>query len=322
MRWAGRATFLRILPFAGLGLAIALLACFVDLRAALAALAAADPGWIAAAVVATLVAPLIVGVKLAVVAQMADLDLRLTRCVSAVLGAVTLNAILPGRGGDFVRASFLATGPGTLPPLLGAVLLERFVDVFVLGAMALLASAAPGAPAGAIPWLAAGACLSAGCGALAMALGHRLPWPRGAGVAERALRFGQAARALLARPRLAALLVLASLASWIDSVVVMGCCLRAVDAPVPPVGLLRATPIAILAGIAPVSVGGIGTRDAALALLLAPYAPAESLVAGGFAYTALTSGFLGVLGGLALGLEARSRTRPGVGSTAPTGRRT
>jgi uncharacterized protein (TIRG00374 family) len=111
------------------------------------------------------------------------------------------------------------------------------------------------------------------------------------------------------KPGLAAALVLVSLASWVNNVVVMGFCLRAVGAELPIIAVARATPIAILAGILPVSVSGIGTRDTALMLLLSDYGQQTQIVAGAFGYTVLTSWFLAAFGLAALGGETLRRVR-------------
>lgn len=297
-----RRAVLTALPFVGLALTLFILSRLVDLGTAFTALATARWDWTAAAMFMTLLAPFIVAVKLWLVLRIIDYPTTVARCWSAVLAAVTLNAVLPGRGGDFVRAAFLAEGPGTLGLLVGAVMLERLIDVFTLGLLALIASFGGGA--GVIPWVAAAACAAA-VGAIGiMSLGHRLPYK-----ADLAERVGRSARRMYARPGLAAALVFTSLLSWVNNVAAMDFALRAVGAELPWVAVARAAPIAILAGIVPVSVSGIGTRDTALMLLLSPYGQKEAIVAGAFGYTVLMSWFLAAFGLLALGRETLRRVR-------------
>lgn len=297
-----RRLVLGALPFLGLALTLYILGRLVNLTAALSALASAQWDWAAAAIFMTLLAPVIVAVKLWFVLKIIDYPASVARCWSAVLAAVTLNAVLPGRGGDLVRAAFLAEGPGTLGLLVGAVMLERFVDVFTLGLSSLLASI--GGDAGVVPWIATLACAAAVGAVGVMSLGHKLPFK-----ADLAERVGRSARQMFRKPGLALALVLVSLASWVNNVVVMGFCLRAVGAELPVVAVARATPIAILAGILPVSVSGIGTRDTALLLLLSDYGQQTQVVAGAFGYTVLTSWFLAAFGLAALGRETLRRVR-------------
>lgn len=291
-----------ILPLLGLPLALWQLGQLVDLRQTLRTLAAARGDYATAAMVLTVLAPIIVAFKLRFVLRIIDYPASFERCWSAVLAAVTLNAILPGRGGDLVRAAFLAEGPGTLGLLVGAVMLERLVDVFTLGLLALVASIGGGA--GIIPLLAVVVCVAALSAVGAMSLGHRMPIK-----AEHAERVGRAAQQMFRRPRLMAGLVGTSILSWAGNIGIMDLCLRAVGAELPVIEVVRATPIAILAGIVPVSVSGIGTRDTALLLALSPLGNAEAIVAGSFGYTVLTSWFLAAFGVAALGKETLRRAR-------------
>jgi hypothetical protein len=268
----------------------------------MATLAEARWDWGAAAVAMTLLAPVVVGVKLWIVLRIIDFPTTISRCGSAVLAAVTLNAVIPGRGGDLVRAAFLADEPGTVGVLLGAVLLERVIDVGTLGLLALIASVGGGA--GWVPWLAAAACAASLVAIVVLAIGHRVPIRP-----ELAERVGRTARRMLQRPALALALVGSSLLSWINNVAIMGFCLRAVGATTGWVDIARATPIAILAGIAPISVSGIGTRDTAMLLLLRGHGADAAITAGSFGYTILTSWFLAAFGIAALGRETLRRTR-------------
>lgn len=297
-----RRIILAILPFIGLALTVFILSRLVNLGDVLAILAVARLDWSLAAVAMTLLAPVIVGIKLWIVLRIIDYPATVSRCWSAVLAAVTLNAVLPARGGDFMRAAFLADGPGTLGLLLGAVMLERLIDVFTLGLLSLLASI--GGQAGIVPWIASAACVSAVIAIGIMSLGHRLPFK--AALAE---RVGRAARKLFVRPGLAVALLLTSLLSWINNVALMDFCLRAVGAILPLVAVLRATPVAILTGILPISISGIGTRDTAMMLLLSNFGQNEAVVAGAFGYTILTSWFIAAFGLAALGRETLRRYR-------------
>ena len=85
--------------------------------------------------------------------------------------------------------------------------------------------------------------------------------------------------------------------------------LRALHLQVPAAAAARATLIPILAGIVPVSVSGIGTRDTAFVLLLGDYAPSDSIAAASVMYTALTMWLLALSGLGALDRESLGRTR-------------
>lgn len=295
-----RRGWLALLPFVGLVAALALVVWLIDVEAAGAALVSADLRWLAAALALALVASALVAGKLFVLLRAVDEPRPLARCWSAVMAAVTLNAVLPGRGGDLVRAVFLVEGAGSLPVLLGAVLFERLVDVTALGLLVAGLSALRGVDGWTVVGLGVAA---AGLAVVAvLSLGGRLPFKP-----ELGERLGRASSRLLRRPAVAALLLGLSVLTWGNNLALLVCALFAAGVDLPLLDVLRAGPVAILAGILPVSVSGIGTRDAALLLLLGgaglPEATAGAVAAGGLLYTVANYWFLALVGGAALGPE-------------------
>jgi uncharacterized membrane protein YbhN (UPF0104 family) len=282
---------------------LALVVWLVDLAAVAATMVSADPVWLAGAVAFALVGPAIAAVKLRLLLIAVELPVSMRRCVSAVLAAITLNAVVPGRGGDFIRAVFLTDTREAFGVVLGAVLLERIIDVFVLGALAVGLSLSLG-NAGAPTWLGIGACGAAIAAFLALASGHRSPIAR-----ETAERVGRAVRSVCRRPRILLATVCFSALTWVDIMAVMVCCFRAVRSIVPLEAIVQSTPIAILAGSVPISVSGIGTRDGAMLLLLRSYGSDAEVVAASFLYTAVIFGFLPLIGFLAFGREMLRKLR-------------
>jgi uncharacterized membrane protein YbhN (UPF0104 family) len=266
-------------------------------------MASADPAWLVGAVAFALLCPTFAAVKLRLLLIAVELPMSLRRCLSAVLAAVTLNAVVPGRGGDFIRAVFLTDTRATFGVVLGAVLLERIIDVFVLGALAAGLSLSIG-DAGAPTWLGFGACGAAIAAFLVLASGHRSPIAR-----ETAERVSRAVRSVCGRPRILAATVFVSALTWVANLGVMVCCFQAVRSIVPLVAIAQSTPIAILAGSAPISVSGIGTRDGAMLLLLRSYGRDAEVVAASFLFTAIIFGFLPLVGFLAFGRETLRKLR-------------
>jgi len=282
---------------------LALVVWLVDPGAVAATMASADPAWLAGAVAFVLLAPPLASGKLRFLLIAVDLPLSMRRCVSAVLAGITLNAVVPGHGGDFIRAVFLTDTREAFGVVLGAVLLERLIDIFVLGALAVGLSLSLG-NTGAPTWLGFGACGAASAAFLILASGHRSPI-----APETAERVSRAVRAVCGRPRILLATVLVSLLTWVDVVCVMVCCFRAVRSIVPLAAILQTTPIAILAGTAPISVSGIGTRDGAMLLLLRSYGVDAEVVAAAFLFTAIVFGFLPLVGFLAFGREMLRKLR-------------
>jgi uncharacterized membrane protein YbhN (UPF0104 family) len=291
------------LPLAGMIGSLGLVVWLADPAAVVATMASADPVWLAGAVAFALLCPAIAAAKLRLLLIAVELPVSMRRCVSAVLAAITLNAVVPGRGGDFIRAVFLTDTREAFGVVLGAVLLERVIDVFVLGALAVGLSLGLG-NAAAPTWLGLGACGAAIAAFLVLASGHRSPIAR-----ETAERVGRAVRSVCRRPRILLATVFFSALTWVDIVGAMLCCFRAVRSIVPLAAVSQSTPIAILAGSAPISVSGIGTRDGTMLLLLRSYGSDAEVVAASFLFTAIIFGFLPLVGFAAFGRETLRRLR-------------
>lgn len=289
------------MPFVGLILGVTALVLLVDVRGAAAALMTADPLWLLACAALALNATLLVGAKLWAVVRIVAVPRTVRETWSAVMAGLTLNAVLPGRGGDLVRAVFLAREPGTLTVLLGAVLVERLIDVGTLGVLVLLT----GVGLDSITAIAVGVVLAAvGGGAMLAVLGPRSPIRPDLGE-----RLARTARQVVERPGWTALATVLSLLAWANNAALMLCAMRAVDVTVPAGPALRATAVAILAGVVPVTISGIGTRDTALVWLLRTYEQGEGLAAAGLIYTAFVYWFLALIGAAALGGETLRTVR-------------
>ena len=71
---------------------------------------------------------------------------------------------------------------------------------------------------------------------------------------------------------------------------------KAFDDTVSSAHIFAATPPSILAGILPVSLWGVGTRDGALAYYLQAVTAPENALSAGFFYTVLVYWLLGLIG--------------------------
>lgn len=289
------------LSLAGLVLALYALHRLVDLPRVIAVLREADGGWVAAGAGLSFIAPVLVAWRLHLLVDMSGVPSSAVRAWNAVMAGVTLNLLLPLRGGDAVRAVVLATRREQVPSLFGVVLLERFLDVFTLGLLALLASLG-GFSAATVPAL--GACVAALVVIVVLGAGGRLPVKR-----ELGEQVGRAARVLRGRPGVALASVVLGLGGWVANVSVMVAALRAVGAAGPVVDVFRATPVAILVGVVPVTVGGIGTRDTAMVTLLDHWGMGERVAAAAFVYTLLNFFLQAAVGLLSLGVESLRHIR-------------
>ena len=88
----------------------------------------------------------------------------------------------------------------------------------------------------------------------------------------------------------------------------MGFLIKAFDDSVSSTHVFAATPPSIIAGIVPVSLWGVGTRDGSLAYFLQGVTEPENAVSAGFFYTVLVYWLLGLIGLPAL-FFARRKTK-------------
>ncbi len=285
-----------VIPPVGMTIALLGLAAAVDLSAVVRAMTGVHPGWIAIALILCLLNTLIASLRLRFFLAAAGTSRSLRRCWSAVMAGLTLNAFLPSRAGDLVKGVFLADGPDQRRTLLGVVLVERVFDVLILGALACTAAILMAWHSAA---LMAGVLTALPIGAfLLLRYAHRLPAFR-----ETFERLGRGARAVTSRPGPLFTAIGFAAWLWLNNTIVIWCLLNATGSSVRPGIVAAAVPLAIFIGLLPVSISGIGTRDAALAALLHGVAEPEAVVAAAMLYTVLGYWMLAAIGALTLRAE-------------------
>jgi uncharacterized membrane protein YbhN (UPF0104 family) len=202
-----------------------------------------------------------------------------------VLAGNTLNLVLPSKLGDVAKGWFLARAAAV--PLrrgLVAAVAEKVLDLGGLCAILLAATAARGLARD--PLVVAAV---AGSAALVLAVAGALARPVPAGLARRlparvralAADWAEIRAGWVTRPgRLAAILVLTA-GLWTLHVVQILVFFRAAGARAPALAVFALVPVAILVGLLPLSLAGLGTRDAALVYLFAGLDRPEVLAAVG-----------------------------------------
>lgn len=297
---SGRRLAARLIPAAGLLAAVSVLSRTVDLRATLGLLATVDAGSLAVAFALLGVLVGLATLKVRAVWASAGMVRGLRRIGAAILGSATLNLFVPGRGGDLFRAVALSDGRQQVLPAVGAVAVERLLDLGTLGLLGLVIGAATA------NWTTAGlsaALLLALAVALGgLAIGVRLPLLEG-----RLAPVRQVVGTLALHPRSLAGATLLSLVAWCGNMVLLLVCLRAFDVDLPALEILAVAPLAILTAIVPVSISGLGTRDLVLVTLLG--GPGERVAAGALLYGVVQSIALPLLGSVVLGREGLASYR-------------
>ena len=189
------------------------------------------------------------------------------RTLHAVVATWPLAIVVPSRAGDFARPLYLKPEV-PLTSGVGSVLAGKMIDAQNLALFAAVGCVVIGMTAPA--FAAVGVWLGIGALGLAMVLSAhrivRLPVFRRR--PERVEQMVLGLRALGTKPAVYVGLVLLSLASWANVSLIVTLLLTAFGAPVSFLFVWALFPFANFVGSIPVTLGGLGTRDAAFLIAL------------------------------------------------------
>jgi uncharacterized membrane protein YbhN (UPF0104 family) len=229
-------------------------------------------------------------------------DLSFVTAFRLIMACWPLSTFTPSKGSDLAKAYFLR---GRIPVglVLSSVLVERWLDVVTLLVFCLAGAIGFGWTELALP---AAGLLAVSLAAVPILFASRRLVP--AKLRPKADRLLEAWRQLARRPGLLALVLSLTVANWLASVVQTWLFYQALGAAVPFPRLLAALPAAIFVGLLPVTVMGMGTRDAALIGLMAGDAPRAVSLGVGLLYS-LCGYWLPGLAGLPFLRQALRRPR-------------
>lgn len=223
-------------------------------------------------------------------------DATITACVQAQYAGLVANLGLPGlAGGDLVRAAYLAPLVGTARVALASVA-DRLIDTAVIVLLIVVALPIAGVPPALQGTVEQGGWWLGGLGVIGIVSIVALVWLRPhEGLARKidaALAEARARRGAIA---IAALMSVAVQSAFVMTNVWLA---RQVGVTTIVAAWFVAWPLSKLIAILPISLGGIGVREAALVSLLAPFgAPREAVLASGILWQAVlaVSGLLGLI---------------------------
>jgi len=257
--------------------------CKLEVPLALAVLGEARWEWLAAA-------PLLLGGGvlcgayrwLCIARIQKDVNVTLGVALRATLAAAALNSFLPSKGGEFAKALKIRNGNGITTGI-GTVSLERSVDLFVLGLLGVAGALASG-----IPWgVLAGGSLCTGVVILVTAVLclpiSRIPLRGKARIWLEEVR--EVYRCWIRDGRALYRTLLGSLGAWTFGALIVCLLINAFGGGVSWSHAFCIYPLAVLAGLFPLTVSGMGTRDAAFVFLLSGPLATENAALVGFGYT-------------------------------------
>jgi len=279
-----------LLRCAGATLALACICYIVDLQKLSKAITQADISFILSALFIAVMSPLLTSSRLKLLFLATGNQVSYSRCFFANLYGLSLNLFLPARGGDLVKLAFLRKNEQPSWGILaGVALLERGFDVLALSLLGLAGSLILGLHEAAI---ATGIIsIAATTGLLILPKMRSMPI-----IGEKAKSFSEVfVEANKRKVRLLNCFCVCCLC-WTANLMIMGLLLKALDGTISITYAFAITPPSIFAGLVPVSLWGVGTRDGALAYFLEGITAPEIAISAGFLYTALVYWLLGLLG--------------------------
>jgi len=211
----------------------------------------------------------------------------------AVMIANILNSFMPSKAGEIAKAAFIREHC-RLSSGIAMVILERLVDFSILGTLGIIGFFGSG-----ILWGLISGLLLLSTVALIFALAVFLPfdkivmpWKLGGFIKNVIPVF----RDWISNPTAIVQTVAGSLGCWILAGISI-CALSSAISPGVKWGhILSIYPVAILAGLVPISISGIGPRDSAFVLLLSSRMSVEEATLIGLGYTVLGYWFVTIFG--------------------------
>ena len=218
-------------------------------------------------------------------------DVPVTRCLLIILGVWPMTAISPSKTGDLLKAYSLRHEFSSVV-VAGSILTERALDLLMLAGFALV---------GGLAFRDLTISVVAGVvilGVLSVVALTRLPLslPFGSRLQAKADDLLLSLRVLGRSPRILTQVLLITAANWGASIVQTKLLFDGVGANVSLAFTAAALPVAIFAGLLPVSLGGMGTRDTAFVVLFSDYARSGQGLAVGLLYSFFGYWLLAVLG--------------------------
>ena len=230
--------------------------------------------------------------------------------------ANVLNSFLPSKTGDIAKAAYLREHGG-LAKGTGTVILERLVDLGVLGALGLLGLLVSGTLWGLVAGVALlGGVLTVFLVVLFLPL-HKLPLP------GKAARMLEGLRTVFdswtKNPAAITQTLTGSVLTWSLGGLTVFALAQAFDTGLGLGFAYAIFPLAIIAGLVPVTVSGIGTRDAAFVALLSSQMSAEQATLVGIGYTLFAYWLLSLLSFPAVAWQVVAYLRGGRGKACGGG---
>lgn len=218
-------------------------------------------------------------------------NIPFSRCFNVLMAALPLTSITPSKSGDVIRAYYLRDEiPATKTA--GSVLTERIFDVLTL----VLFSLAGMALYHRYEFATAVLIMLILTALLVFLLCSDLQLPVNESWNSKAQNVALSMKRLIRNKKALISVTFYSLLIWFLSIIQSLLFFYALRIDVPMTFIMGNLPIAIFIGMIPVTLGGMGTRDAAIIILFSDYASSSELLAVGILFSAFRYWLLSLVG--------------------------
>ncbi|MBU4267087.1 MAG: flippase-like domain-containing protein [Candidatus Altiarchaeales archaeon] len=218
-------------------------------------------------------------------------EISFSKSLRLILATYPLNSIMPSKSGDFIRAYYLR-GKISISKTTGSIIAERIFDILLLASLSLIGAVYYGNKA-----LIAVVLLVILAIIIAFVVANKnfnLPikpsWNKK--LNNLALSIEQVSKNRIAFIKI----VMTSIGIWILAIIQFHVLFSALGIEVPWFSIIANLPIAVFVGLIPVTLGGMGTRDAAIILLFSGFATNEELMSVGILFSFFRMWLLSFLG--------------------------
>lgn len=262
----------------------------IDFYSVVGILSNANPLYLFLAFLLTLSFPLIETKRWQIILKTMGYNFPYKECFNLTMGAYPLTCITPSKSGDFIKAYYLKDKIPTSKTV-GSVLTERIFDVFVLVLYSLIGMLfyKKFEHAGIALIILFCICL--------IFLFHRLilnfqkkSWN------EKLQNLTISLKALMENMRAFSIVIVYSFSIWFLAMLQILIFFNTLEIDIPLLFIFTNSPIAIFIGLLPVTLGGMGTRDAAIIFLFSEYGTPSQLLGVGILFSLFRYWLLALIG--------------------------
>ncbi|KXS43611.1 MAG: hypothetical protein AWU59_1019 [Methanolobus sp. T82-4] len=202
------------------------------------------------------------------------------KCLHILMASFPLTSVTPSKAGDVIRGYYLRKEINPTRTI-GSVLTERIFDLSVLILFSSIGIIVYGRYE--FLFVILMSLLILGVIILILSLTSRFTMKKS--IKDKVDNVTHSMRLLLKQKKVLLSILVSSILIWLLAIVQTLCFFYALDIEIPTIFIIGNIPIAIFIGMIPISLGGMGTRDAAIVILFSDYGTPSQLLSIGLIFS-------------------------------------